>query len=46
MVEEMEGRIGKAYNYQVNYIYYLDMYYLLFIYDLVNVLFLKKTETK
>jgi hypothetical protein len=46
MAERMEGRIGKANTYQINHIYYLAMYYLLFIYDLVNVLFFKKTETK
>ncbi len=44
MAERMEGRIGKTYNYQVNYIYYLAMYYLLFIYNLVNVLFNQKWE--
>ena len=44
MAEEMEGRVRKTYNYQVNYIYYLAMYYLLFIYNLVNVLFNQKWE--
>ena len=44
MAERMEGRVGTANNYQVNYIYYLAMYYLLFIYNLVNVLFNQKQK--